>query len=469
MSGKFPLTTIASGDITITISRISGANAVLSRLEVLSDIPQTLSAPPPLEETLGKIDAPMPRLSPRPVAVAGVKSPLVSLDGIWKFNPAPPDGFEHFTAPQTKNWASIGVPGEWVMQGFEVKKDSASAYWREFQIPAAWHGRRTKLRFDTVHSDCHVFVNGREVGAHEGCFTAFELDITDAVKTGRNTLALAVKSESTADTLASATQYAAHQLGGITRKVQLFVLPGINIAAQILTTTFDKAFTDANLNMHMDVANESSSDGQGIAKFKLADSDEKVLSAGSVNVPPVRSGETVSINFSMPVVSPKKWDSEHPSLYSLKTELLIGGKVAQEITQRVGFRQIEVRGNQIFVNGTPVKLRGSCRHEVDPLRGRSLTLETWKKDAGTISRGECKLHPHQPLSAAGRISGPVRPIRIFCRVRGAAVLDSTSRESGLGLVELSRHEILSFSHARESGKSRRESQSSLRHRLVARE
>ena len=376
-----PSGTITNGDIVITINRISGANAVLSRLEILSDVPQALSAPLSLEEILGQISLPMPRLSPRSLAVAGVKSPLVSLDGTWKFSPTAPDGFEKFSATQTKAWAKIEVPGEWVMQGFEVASNATAAYWREFQIPADWQNQRIKLRFDTVHSDYHAFVNGREVGAHEGCFTAFELDITDAVKPGRNTLALAVKNESTADTLASATQYAAHQLGGITRKVQLFALPEINVASQILATTFDSEFKDAKLNIHLDVANESLRDGDVIARFKVVDPRGRIISTETNELSSARTGKIVAADFSIPVSAPKKWDSEHPNMYSLKTELLVGGKVTQEITQRVGFRQIEVRGNQLFVNGSPVKLRGACRHEVDPVRGRSLTPDIWKKDA----------------------------------------------------------------------------------------
>ena len=134
--------------------------------------------------------------------------------------------------------------------------DGTAAYWREFEVPADWAGWRIKLRFDTVHSDCQVFVNGRMVGAHEGCFTAFELDVTDAVKPGRNALALAVKSDSISDTLASASQYAAHALGGITRKVELFALPAVNVAEQIATTTFDGAFKDATLKIHLATANE---------------------------------------------------------------------------------------------------------------------------------------------------------------------------------------------------------------------
>ena len=373
-----PAESIADGNIAIAISRISGANAVLSRLTVLSDAPQTLSAPPPLEDILAKMDVPIPRLSPRPTALAGVKVPLISLDGIWKFNPASPDGFEKFSAVQTRKWNGIEVPGEWVMQGFAVRSNSAAAYWREFDIPADWRGKRVKLRFDTVHSDCRVFVNGREVGAHEGCFTPFELDITDAVKPGRNTLALAVKNESIADTLASATQYAAHQLGGITRKVQLFALPPVNFAGQIVETKFDERFENATLKLKLSVTDESRKITTAPLSVRAVLLDGAKSVAAVTREIPAGGG---NLEISIPVTAPKKWDSEHPNLYLVKTELLAAGAVVEDISQRVGFRQIAVRGNQLFVNGTPVKLRGVCRHEVDPVRGRSLTPEDWKKDA----------------------------------------------------------------------------------------
>jgi len=373
-----PAAAVADSNLTISISRGSGANAVLSRLLVFSDTPQILSAPLPIEAILSNQVVPMPRLSPRPVTVAGLRSPMVSLNGTWKFNPAPPAGFAQFNAEQTRHWHDLAVPGEWVMQRFEVKTNLAAAYWREFQVPADWQGRRIKLRFDTVHSDCRVFVNGREVGAHEGGFTAFELDLTDAVKPGRNTLALAVKNESTADTLASATQYAAHQLGGITRKVQLFALPPINLAGQTVETKFDGQFENATLALKLAVAGEppAKTADQISVRATLFDGARIIVSA--TRDVPAGAG---AVDLSLPVIAPMKWDSEHPNLYSLKTELLAGSRVMEAISQRVGFRQIEIRGNQLFVNGMPVKLRGACRHEVDPVRGRSLTPETWRRDA----------------------------------------------------------------------------------------
>ena len=363
---------------------------LMALLAMLGLVEPTHGAEPANE--LATIEMPMPRLSPRPVMVAGVQTPLISLNGIWKFNPAPPPDFEKMGAAQTKDWSNIEVPGEWVMQGFAVPTNRAAVYWREFDVPADWHDQRIKLRFDTVHSDCQVFVNGRNVGVHEGCFTTFELDITAAVQPGRNVLALSVKSESTADVLASATRYAAHQLGGITRKVQLFALPRMNIAAQFLATTFDKKFRSAKLHIHLDVANESSGDGDAIVNFKLIDPDGKILPMDPARLPMVlmpaaaqqhaiRAGQTLASNLSIPVQTPRKWDPEHPNLYTLETEVQQGGSPVETLRQRFGFRQIEVRGNQLFVNNVPVKLRGACRHEVHPTRGRSLTPELWRQDA----------------------------------------------------------------------------------------
>jgi beta-galactosidase len=270
------------------------------------------------------------------------------------------------------------------MQGFTVKPGAAAGYWREFHISPDWAGLRIKLRFDAVYSDCRVWVNGHDVGTHQGGFTPFECDITGAVAAGVNTLALAVKNESIADTLASATQYAAHQLGGITRKVTMFVLPEVNIAGQFVTTTFDSLYRDATLHIEMSVANESGKGvPNGVLEFTLLDPQRKDTKAGPglCALPELSPHGTVPSRISLEVPAPKTWDTEHPRLYTLKTVLKAGGLARETVLQKVGFRQVEIRGNRVFVNNRPLKLHGVNRHEVHPVRGRSLTPSLWRKDA----------------------------------------------------------------------------------------
>lgn len=338
-----------------------------------------LSGQQELAERLTQIQVPLPRLSPLPVQQAL----RMSLDGTWNFNPVAPLDPGRISADDASKWRRIQVPGEWVMQGFKVATNASAVYCREFKLPHRWRGERVKVRFDTVQSIARVWVNGRAVGEHEGGFLPFELDITDAIQTGKNTMVVAVTSESLSDDLSSATRYAGHQLGGITRKVTLFAVPEVNLAALALRTEFDKSYRDATLNLHLEIANESALPQTNVSlDFQLAPPPGDLIERRPFHfvLPEIGAHAVLSRDFAIPVASPMKWDTEHPNLYTL-TGSLNGRGHGEIISQRFGFRQVEVRGNQVFVNGQPIKLHGVCRHETHPLLGRSLNPKLWREDA----------------------------------------------------------------------------------------
>ena len=195
---EMPPEAYTSGKLTLAIEKISGPNAVVSEIEVFSTDPAQLGAIPLPEPAL-------PVLTPRPLA-----APL-ELGGTWKFSPSAPAGFEKDAAHD--DWADIQVPGEWVMQGFKVQPNTPAAYFRTFTLSSKPAGQRFKLRFSAVYSLCRVWLNGIEVGGHEGGFVPFEFDVTDAIKAGPNSLAVSVQSESLMDKLSCGSQYACHPLG----------------------------------------------------------------------------------------------------------------------------------------------------------------------------------------------------------------------------------------------------------------
>ena len=312
-----------------------------------------------------------PRLSPRPA-----DSELISLNGTWNFLESVPANFPQKILALNKK---IDVPGEWVMQGYEVKKNTPAAFHRTFTVPTSMNGKRIKLRFDAVYSDCSVYVNGQKAGGHMGGFTPFELDVTDLVKIGKqNDLALTVQNESLADTMASGSKYACHQLGGINRKVTLFALSTINAASLAIRTDLDADYRDAKLNIELQITNESATTGQSEVSFKLTGPSGKslILNDSSAEFGRIDAGKAVTFSKSFHVSNPKKWDCENPNLYTLTIELSTGHK----IVKKFGFKETEVRGAQMFVNGKPIKLRGCNRHEAHPLRGRSLEGDLWRRD-----------------------------------------------------------------------------------------
>ena len=383
---KLPRMAFAYGKLHLIFDKLEGANAVVSHIRIYSSNPKKLTAGKgPVTDANFDYDAvpvPQPVYTPYPATVSGVKNERMTLNGKWDFNPAPSKNFPKNTSG---TWKPIDVPAHWTMQGFTVKDGTYAGYKRNFNVDRDWMGKSIRLRFDSVFSDCVIFVNGQEVGRHLGTFTAFEFDVTKFVKAGKNSVALKVRNDSVADILGSLNQYANFPLGGILRKVTLFAVPKVHISDLRIDTQFDKAFVDSTLNLQFEVTNDSN---RTITGSEIGVSVANAFKGQrKIAIPTIEAGEKVVVNAAIKVVAPKKWDNEHPNLYTLKCILKTNNKKTELVKKRFGFRQVEVRGNQMFVNGKAIKLAGVCRHEAHPLLGRSLTMKEWRKDAELYMKG----------------------------------------------------------------------------------
>lgn len=327
------------------------------------------------------------RWTPMPASVGDLKDFKIDLNGNWQFNTAPEKDF--FLKSKLSGWKTIEVPGEWVMQGHTVQSGEYAAYVRSFKIPSEWKGKRVILKCEAIYSECKIYLNNQDAGGHIGGMTAFEKDVTSLVKTGENQIAIAVRSESLADTLSSASQYAVHPLGGITRSIYLIAVPEVNVASFHVSTTFDATYKDANLKTELKLANETPKEQKAELKLTLRDASGKTVATTGKSMTTVTlAANTISPNsVELNVANPKKWDPEHPNLYFLECAILVNGKEITKVIRRFGFRQVEVRKNQVFVNNQPIKLKGVCRHEVSPLRGRSLTGNQWAEDVKIFKEG----------------------------------------------------------------------------------
>ncbi|MDR2982641.1 MAG: hypothetical protein LBV12_10395, partial [Puniceicoccales bacterium] len=385
-----PVAAYSGENLPIVLEVIKGPNAVVQKVEVFSDNPQKLELKSTHDRlAIEAVSILPPRISPRPVTVAGVANPMLSLNGTWRFSP------EGNAGPESQ---PIKVPGEWATQGFAVPKGEFAEYYHTFDVPSDWSGKNIRLRFDSVHAVCKVFINAVEIGGHEGGFVPFELDATKGIKPGvQNVIRVKVQCESNPDDVACLSKYAAHQVGGILRKVTLFALPRTNLAGQIWTVSFDENFKDVVLTVN-NAIQVKKGDGLIYLDYELVDASGAVVSRfntkenyGIINSSQTADFQTLQTEFSWNIASPLHWTSETPNLYTLKTTLSVNGVAVQTIHQRIGFRQIEVKGNILLINGKPVKLFGVNRHEVYPLGGRSITPELCRRDVELFRDGNCNL------------------------------------------------------------------------------
>ncbi len=383
-----PAELLADGELAVKIVPVGEGRVrtPLAEVEMLS------TDPTPIHPTGDGITYPevrVPVYRPVPVTVAGIAEPVLSLCGTWQFAPNPAMAFFTDPAQPLAGAAEIEVPGEWAMQGFAVSNDRAAGYRRTFRLPADWKGARVILRADAVYSDCAVWVNGRQAGSHVGGFTPVELDVTDFVLPGENTLALAVKNESAADSLASGSKYAVHPLGGITRKIRLFAVPPIHVTLLHVATELDPSCKAATVKAQAAFRNETQSPvtanctleirGPWLAGRAVSPNVETPVAVRTEAVI-VKPGGGLDNVFALPLSNPALWHTEHPNLYRARLTLAVDGRPVETVECAFGCRKVEVRGNQLLVNGAVQKLFGACRHETHPLRGRSLAGDLWRKD-----------------------------------------------------------------------------------------
>ena len=392
-----PKKAYAYGQLVLVFEALKGDNAIVSELNLYSSNPAQLKpfgkerkkelvhTQAYTVDTTVCAEKVLPVYTIKPHQVAGVYNPVLSLNGTWLFNEKPAARF-YEQKQNGRDWKPIVVPGQWSMQGFKVDSAGFGGYQTTFTLPADWQGKQVKLRFDGVSSESVVYLNGKEIGSHMGGMTAFELDVTKGLKTGENLLALRVCSESLADMLGSLTQYAAHQLGGITRKVTLFAVPDIHLSDLRIVTELDDDYKDADLKVYLSVTN-SSDEIQKDVSVRLSLSGLPVVL--SRHIPEIAAGSSWSGWLTGKVVSPDKWDNEHPSLYTMKIEVGTSDKVVEQIEKRFGFREIRIQGNRLLVNGKAVKLRGVCRHEMHPLTGRVMNPALERKDVELYRDANC--------------------------------------------------------------------------------
>lgn len=320
---------------------------------------------------------------PLPAQVTGLKDFQQSLDGTWKIHPEAAEKLQSKSLDAAE-WKDIQVPGQWKQQGFDLPRDRIVAMAKEFSIPKEWAGRRIFLRFNAIHAGTNCWLNGQPLGYSENLFTPVEWDITKQAKIGeKNRLDLEMKVDTNSEMLSFSSNYAFHSLGGIDRSVSIFALPEIHVRKLHVATDLDKNYQDADLKLELAIDVPESKKVEGLSlDILLQDANGKAVEHSMTNVKlgSAKAGESVAHQITTHVKNPLKWSAEKPNLYKLALELKQNGKVLERIEKNVGFRKIEVRGSQFFVNGVAVKLCGAGRHEIDPLKGRADTMQYGEKD-----------------------------------------------------------------------------------------
>lgn len=316
---------------------------------------------------------------------------IVSLNGKWKFHWSkdpdhrPTDFYKRDY--DASGWDDIVVPGNWQMQGYgrpiysnwtyPFKNDQprvtaeppanyysyenrnpVGSYVTSFDLESVIDDKQYFLHFEGVESAMYVWLNGQLVGYSENSYSPAEFDITSYVRKGDNKLAVEVYRWSDGSYIEDQDMW---RLSGIFRPVELWIrLSG----------------KDANA--------------------------KPFLKTVSSTIPAIAPNSTSNIVLTTTIDAPALWSAEKPNLYEVELSLLHKGQKVEDLTFHTGVRNVEVRGEVLYVNGKPVKLKGVNYHEHHPRTGRYLDAETLEYDLKMMKRANINFirtshYPHIPL------------------------------------------------------------------------
>lgn len=270
-------------------------------------------------------------------------------------------------------WSKIAVPSNWELQGFgsylygnvNRKINETGLYKYEFSVPKEWKDKKVNIVFEGSMTDTEVKINGKVAGpVHQGSFYRFKYDISGLLNfEGKNTLEVTVTKESANESVNRAERISDFWVfGGIFRPVYLESLPIQYIDRVAIDAKADGSF-------YMDVYTA----GKGKAKTIMAQlqtiDGKSFGNPVTTNVNTDSTGRAIIKNTFQ---NPALWNPEFPNRYQVVVSLKNGKKTVHQITQKFGFRTVEVRPTDgIYVNGQKIIFRGVCRHTFWPTSGRT--------------------------------------------------------------------------------------------------
>jgi beta-galactosidase/beta-glucuronidase len=327
-----------------------------------------------------------------------------SLNGDWRFHWSPnPDA-----APETfyrldydaDDWDTLPVPSNWQMHGYgqpmytnvqyhfdasdlpRVPNDrnEVGSYRRTFVVPEGWDDRQVFVVFQGVDSAFTLWINGQRVGYSQDSRLPAEFNITPYIRTGENLLAVRVYRLSDGSYLEDQDHW---RLSGIHREVYLVATPAVHVRDVRIQTLFDEAMTDATLRIRVKITNYTDRPmREHTVQARLLNAEgEQVLERPLMSTVSVRGSSELVLDMRRRIRAPRKWSAEDPYLYTLFISLLDEEEETIEVERfSVGFRQVEIRDGQLWINGVSCKLGGVNRHDHDAVGGKAVTLEAIERD-----------------------------------------------------------------------------------------
>ncbi|MEG1573682.1 MAG: glycoside hydrolase family 2 TIM barrel-domain containing protein [Bacteroidales bacterium] len=338
-----------------------------------------------------------------------------NLNGKWKFYYSEnPDGIPTCFADTTldvSTWKDINVPGNWELQGYGIpiyvnqsyefvspgyppymqapnppyvpkNFNPTGIYRRTFTVPEDWKDREIFISLDGVKSATYLYINGNMVGMSKDSKLPARYNITEYLKCGDNHIALEVYRWNDGSYLECQDFW---RISGVERDIYLYSQPKLRLEDFFVKASLDTInYRDGEFYLNISLKNHGSKDKKYLLSYKLTNDNGKIVASDSVS--DVASGNP-EWSFMANIRNVKAWSAESPQLYALTIKVTDKDAGTTDIiSEKIGFRNVEIKNRQLLVNGKPILVKGVNTHEHNPWNGHYVDTSLMMKDLTLMKR-----------------------------------------------------------------------------------
>lgn len=298
------------------------------------------------------------------------------------------------------DWEKVSLPHTWnALDAFDDEpgyRRGPGWYRRELRLSPDLKGKRIFLYFEGANQTAEVFCNEKRLGKHIGGFSAFVFDVTDVVEFDKPVL-VAVRVDNTLEKDIPPLDADFTMYGGIYRDVWLIaadevhfkianqkgcvpIVPPGNSGTSGTGGTLLSECSHASTGVKIEtpvVSAESGSvkisgtvtnagDNAKIVAItsSILDSENRTIAVTDSKLTVAPRSEADFLHAPVRINKPRLWSPDDPYLYRVQTVIRENGKTLDENSNPLGFRWFKFDAEQgFFLNGKPMKLRGTNRHQ----------------------------------------------------------------------------------------------------------
>ena len=307
----------------------------------------------------------------------------LSMDPGWRFALGDPRGAEQ-PKFDDHTWRRVDLPHDWSIEGTPSRDAPGGGrvgyfptgigwYRKAFRLPAGAGGREAWLEFDGVYMNSDVWINGVHLGNRPYGYSSFAYDITKHLIPGINLVAVRVD-----NSLQPNSRW--YSGSGIYRHVWLTIVDRLHVAHWGVSVTTPQVDTaGAVIVVHTSIENDYAAGRNGVLRTRILDRQglDLALTDATFSMAP---GSRNEVEHRLRVKEAQLWSVDSPRLYTVRSEIVVAGRVVDVTTTPFGIRTIAFDKDRGFLlNGQHVKLKGVNLHHDGGAVGAAVPERIWER------------------------------------------------------------------------------------------